>query len=163
MISATRFSPVEGVWAKARVTTTTLRTNTRHHLRAGTTFPPHLKTSRVRGGILNARRMNGRGNHTPPGLTRGGGRALYASRMDPFGAPIRRREDPRLITGSGRYVGDLAPPRLLHVAFVRSPHAHARLCGLDTTVAAAQAGVVAVVTGRDLLVAGGVRARSALP
>jgi aerobic carbon-monoxide dehydrogenase large subunit len=82
----------------------------------------------------------------------------------PFGAPLRRREDPRLITGSGRYVGDLAPPRLLHVTFVRSAHAHARLRSLDTAAAAAQPGVVAVVTGRDPLVAGrGVRARSALP
>src|SRR5262245_32818150 len=82
----------------------------------------------------------------------------------PFGAPMRRREDPRLITGAGRYVGDLFLPRLLHVAFVRSAHAHARLRSLDTTVAVAQAGVVAVVTGRDALVGGrGVRARSALP
>jgi carbon-monoxide dehydrogenase large subunit len=86
----------------------------------------------------------------------GGGRPA-----SPFGAPLRRREDPRLLTGAGRYVGDVALPRLLHVAFVRSLHAHARL---DTAAAAAHPGVVAVVTGRDAPVAGlGVRARSALP
>ena len=81
-----------------------------------------------------------------------------------FGAPVRRREDRRLLTGRGHYVGDVERPRLLHVAFVRSTHAHARVTAVDTAAAAAQAGVVAVVTGRDPLVAGrGVRARSALP
>jgi len=82
----------------------------------------------------------------------------------PFGAPVPRREDPRLITGRGRYVSDVELPRLLHVAFVRSAHAHARLRDVDTRAAARAAGVVAVVTGRDAAVAGhGVRARSALP
>ena len=54
----------------------------------------------------------------------------------PFGAPVRRREDPRLLTGRGRYVSDVELPRLLHVAFVRSTHAHARLRGVDTRTAA---------------------------
>jgi len=54
----------------------------------------------------------------------------------PFGAPVRRREDPRLITGRGRYVSDVELPRMLHVAFVRSIHAHARLRGVDTRAAA---------------------------
>jgi carbon-monoxide dehydrogenase large subunit len=81
-----------------------------------------------------------------------------------FGAPIPRREDRRLLTGRGRYVADVDLPRLLHVAFVRSTHAHARLRRLDTRVAAAQRGVVAVITGRDAPIAGrGLRARSALP
>ncbi len=81
-----------------------------------------------------------------------------------FGAPVRRREDPRLLTGRGRYVGDVELPRLLHVAFVRSAHAHARLRGIDADAALAQPGVVAVVTGTDPFVARHrIRARSALP
>jgi carbon-monoxide dehydrogenase large subunit len=82
----------------------------------------------------------------------------------PFGAPIRRREDARLITGRGRYVGDVELPRMLHVAFVRSTHAHARLRTVDVTAAAAHPGIHAVMTGKDAGFAGvGVRARSALP
>ncbi|HEU4367789.1 MAG TPA: xanthine dehydrogenase family protein molybdopterin-binding subunit [Methylomirabilota bacterium] len=81
-----------------------------------------------------------------------------------FGAPVRRREDRRLLTGRGRYVGDLELPRLLHVAFVRSTHAHARVRAVAAGAAAGHRGVAAVVTGRDAPVAGrGVRARSALP
>ena len=81
-----------------------------------------------------------------------------------FGAPVRRREDPRLLTGRGRYVSDVDLPRLLHVAFVRSTHAHARLRAIDVTAAAAHPGVVAVVTGRDASFPGvRIRARSALP
>ena len=53
----------------------------------------------------------------------------------PFGAPVRRREDPRLLTGRGRYVSDVELPRMLHVAFVRSTHAHARLRDVDTRTA----------------------------
>ncbi|PYM17953.1 MAG: carbon monoxide dehydrogenase [Candidatus Rokuibacteriota bacterium] len=82
----------------------------------------------------------------------------------PFGAPVPRREDPRLLTGRGRYVSDVELPRLLHVAFVRSTHAHARLLVVDTRAAAGLTGVIAVVTGRDELVARHrIRARSALP
>jgi carbon-monoxide dehydrogenase large subunit len=81
-----------------------------------------------------------------------------------FGAPVRRREDPRLLTGRGRYVADVELPRLLHVAFVRSAHAHARLRGIDATAALAQPGIVAAVTGGDPFVARHrIRARSALP
>ena len=70
-----------------------------------------------------------------------------------LGAQVKRKEDPRLITGTSQYVADIALPGLLHVAFVRSPHAHAKIRGIDTTAAAARAlpGVVAVVTGRDLM------------
>ena len=81
-----------------------------------------------------------------------------------FGAPIRRREDPRLLTGRGRYVSDVELPRLLHVAFVRSTHAHARLRAVDVTAAAAHPGVVAIMTGRDARFPDvRIRARSALP
>ncbi len=77
---------------------------------------------------------------------------------------MRRREDPRLLTGRGRYVADVELPRLLHVAFVRSAHAHTHLRGIDATAALAQPGIVAVVTGADPFVARHrIRARSALP
>ena len=49
----------------------------------------------------------------------------------PFGAAVRRREDPRLLRGRGRYVSDVDAARLLHVAFVRSAHAHARIRSID--------------------------------
>ena len=82
----------------------------------------------------------------------------------PFGAAVRRREDPRLLTGHGRYASDVELPRLLHVAFVRSLHAHAHLRAVDTAAALAAPGVVTVVVGSDPLVARHrVRARSALP
>jgi carbon-monoxide dehydrogenase large subunit len=67
-----------------------------------------------------------------------------------LGARVKRKEDPRLITGASQYVGDVALPGLLHVAFVRSPHAHARIRGIDASVAQGRPGVVAVVTGREL-------------
>jgi carbon-monoxide dehydrogenase large subunit len=81
-----------------------------------------------------------------------------------FGAPLPRKEDARLVTGRGRYVGDVDLPRMLHVAFVRSVHAHARIRGVDRAAAAAAPGVVAVVTGQDADFAPHrLRARSALP
>src|ERR671926_391202 len=48
-----------------------------------------------------------------------------------IGARVKRKEDPRLITGKGNYVGDLKLPGMHHVAFVRSPYAHARVRGID--------------------------------
>ena len=63
---------------------------------------------------------------------------------------MRRREDPRLLTGRGRFVADIALPQTLHVAFVRSPFAHARIANIDTAAARACAGVAAVVTAADL-------------
>jgi carbon-monoxide dehydrogenase large subunit len=65
------------------------------------------------------------------------------------GARIHRREDPRLITGGGRYVEDLVRPGTLAMAVVRSPHAHARITGIDTAQAQAIPGVVAVLTAAD--------------
>src|SRR5919202_739214 len=59
-----------------------------------------------------------------------------------FGASVPRREDPRLLLGAGRYVDDVVRPGLVHVAFLRSPHAHARIVALDTAQARAVAGVV---------------------
>src|SRR5829696_381439 len=66
------------------------------------------------------------------------------------GASVKRREDPRLITGSSVYVDDLKLPGMVHVSIVRSPHAHAKITGIDTAVAAAMPGVVAVLTAKDL-------------
>ena len=65
------------------------------------------------------------------------------------GAKIHRREDPRLVTGHGRYTDDLTRPALLHAAFVRSPFAHAKVSKIDITDAVKAPGVVAVYTARD--------------
>jgi carbon-monoxide dehydrogenase large subunit len=69
----------------------------------------------------------------------------------PIGRPLPRRNARRLVAGRGRYVDDIVLPRMVHVAFVRSPVAHGRIAGIDTAEAAAMPGVVRIVTGRDLL------------
>jgi carbon-monoxide dehydrogenase large subunit len=66
-----------------------------------------------------------------------------------FGASIKRKEDPRLITGEARYLDDLSAPGMLHAAILRSPYAHARIKSINTAKAAAAPGVVAVFTGHD--------------
>src|SRR5262245_55799781 len=66
------------------------------------------------------------------------------------GQPLKRIEDPRLAKGIGTYTDDVRLPGMLHVAFVRSPHAHARVTGIDTEAAKAIRGVVAVLTGADV-------------
>jgi CO/xanthine dehydrogenase Mo-binding subunit len=66
-----------------------------------------------------------------------------------FGGPIRRKEDPRLLTGGGRYLDDLGHGALA-AAFVRSPHAHARIVDIDVTGALDVEGLVAVYTHEDL-------------
>ena len=66
-----------------------------------------------------------------------------------FGSGIRRREDPRLITGGATYTDDVKLPEMLYAAMLRSPHAHAKINGIDTTAAKAAPGVVAVYTGAD--------------
>jgi carbon-monoxide dehydrogenase large subunit len=72
-----------------------------------------------------------------------------------FGSSIKRREDPRLITGRGVYTDDVKLAGQVYAAFVRSPHAHARLKRVDVSRAKSAPGVVAAYTGRDLA-AGGV-------
>lgn len=67
-----------------------------------------------------------------------------------MGAEVKRKEDPRLITGASSYVGDITVPGLHHVVFVRSPHAHARIRKIDTSVALGRPGVRAVLTGTDI-------------
>lgn len=80
------------------------------------------------------------------------------------GQRIKRTEDPRLIKGLAHYVDDVRLPDTLHVAFVRSIYAHARITGIDTTEAANAPGVVAVYTGKDIATAvGPVPCAAALP
>jgi len=67
-----------------------------------------------------------------------------------LGHAVRRREDPRLVTGTGRYVDDIQPERCLHVAFVRSTLAHAAIRTVDVEAATAAPGVIAVLTAADL-------------
>src|SRR5918993_5442950 len=67
-----------------------------------------------------------------------------------FGKSVKRREDPRFITGRGKYVDDLKLPGMTYAAFVRSPHAHARIKGIDVSQAKAHPGVIAVYTGGDM-------------
>jgi aerobic carbon-monoxide dehydrogenase large subunit len=66
-----------------------------------------------------------------------------------FGEPIARREDPRLVGGDGRYLDDLGPLALA-AAFVRSPHAHARVAEVDVTGALEVPGLAAIYTYEDL-------------
>jgi carbon-monoxide dehydrogenase large subunit len=66
-----------------------------------------------------------------------------------FGSGIKRREDPRLITGSATYTDDVKLPGLTYAMFVRSPYAHARLNTVNVEAARKAPGVVAVFTGRD--------------
>jgi len=70
--------------------------------------------------------------------------------MRTIGTSIQRVEDNRILTGRGRYVDDLTLPGMLHAAFVRSPHPHARITRVDTSAAQAMPGVVAVLTGADM-------------
>src|SRR5438128_6713154 len=67
-----------------------------------------------------------------------------------FGASVRRREDERLVTGRGRYVADVKLPGMLHVAVLRSPHAHARLVRIDADQARRRPGVVNVVVPSEV-------------
>ncbi|MCP3960865.1 MAG: xanthine dehydrogenase family protein [bacterium] len=67
-----------------------------------------------------------------------------------FGQRIRRNEDPRLLTGKALFVDDVNLPEMAHVAFVRSPYAHARVTSIDASAALEREGVLAVYTAADL-------------
>ena len=67
-----------------------------------------------------------------------------------IGQPVRRKEDFRFITGRGHYTDDFTKPGQSHAAFVRSPHAHARIVSIDAAAALALPGVIAVLTGADM-------------
>jgi carbon-monoxide dehydrogenase large subunit len=74
--------------------------------------------------------------------------------MGYMGQPLKRREDIRFLRGAGRYVDDIALPGETWCAFVRSPHAHAAINGIDTGTAAAMPGVLRVLTHADWAAAG---------
>src|SRR5438552_4190942 len=67
-----------------------------------------------------------------------------------FGKSIKRREDPRFITGKGNYTDDLKLAGMTYATFVRSPHAHAKIRKIDVAKASAHPGVVAIFTGKDM-------------
>ncbi len=71
-----------------------------------------------------------------------------------FGSGIKRREDPRLITGQAKYTDDLSLPDMAHLVVVRSPHAHARIMDIKTDKAAQLPGVLGVFTGQEMADAG---------
>src|SRR5262245_9817990 len=71
-----------------------------------------------------------------------------------IGASVRRKEDQRFITGTGHYTDDIDRPGQVYAYFVRSPHAHARIRGIDKSRAEAAPGVLAVLTGDDVKAAG---------
>jgi len=70
------------------------------------------------------------------------------------GQSVSRKEDPRLLTGGGRYTDDIVLERQAYASVLRSPYAHGELRGIDTGPALALPGVIAVVTGADLVAAG---------
>ena len=70
------------------------------------------------------------------------------------GQGVRRIEDPALVRGAGRFVDDVSLPGQAHLVFLRSPQAHARILSIDTESARSMPGVVAVMTGADLVAAG---------
>ena len=65
----------------------------------------------------------------------------------PLGQPIKRTEDPRFITGKGRYLDDIKLQSMTHMAILRSPYAHANIRSIDTSPAKSMPGVIAVFTG----------------
>src|SRR5918912_375033 len=71
-----------------------------------------------------------------------------------YGKSVKRREDPRFIRGKGTYIDDVKLPGMLYMDMVRSPYAHARITGIDSSAALASPGVLAVITGKDLDAAG---------
>jgi carbon-monoxide dehydrogenase large subunit len=75
---------------------------------------------------------------------------LVSQPVPPIGHGIRRREDPRLLRGNGCYVGDIRLPGMLHAAFARCPHGHARITRLDLDATRALPGVIAAFGPDDL-------------
>ena len=90
--------------------------------------------------------------------------ATTATKTEPLvGKGIRRKEDPRLITGTATYVDDIEMPGMRYAAILRSPHAAAKILRIDTAAAAAHPGVVAVFTGADTREVGPVPCAASLP
>ncbi|RMF23997.1 MAG: xanthine dehydrogenase family protein molybdopterin-binding subunit [Deltaproteobacteria bacterium] len=76
---------------------------------------------------------------------------IPASERRWIGKHVERLEDPQLVTGRTKFIDNVTLPDMVHCAMLRSPHAHARIRSIDTSRAEALPGVVAVVTGRDVL------------
>ncbi|WP_206456148.1 xanthine dehydrogenase family protein molybdopterin-binding subunit [Aurantimonas marina] len=70
--------------------------------------------------------------------------------VEGIGAKVLRKEDRRFITGRGRYVDDMTVPGMKYAAFVRSPHGHAEIAGIDSAAAASMPGVIGILTGEQL-------------
>ena len=101
--------------------------------------PPSSAATTTRNGTRCARE--------PTPMTDG---AEIHARPKIIGARIKRTEDPRLLTGTGAFADDRQIPRVLHVAFRRSEHAHARIRAIDCGARTQAPGVVAVFTADDL-------------
>jgi carbon-monoxide dehydrogenase large subunit len=78
-----------------------------------------------------------------------------------IGQPVRRREDTRFVTGKGRYLDDLKLQGEVHAAFVRSPHAHARIVAVDASAAEGSPGVLGVLQAKDVAWTGSIPVRGA--
>ncbi len=78
-----------------------------------------------------------------------------------IGQPVRRREDTRFVTGSGRYLDDVKLSGEVHAAFVRSPHAHARVLGVDASAAGEAPGVLGVILAEEVAGTGSIPVRGA--
>src|SRR5207249_8500394 len=103
------------------------------------------------------RRAPGRGHARPSGppLRSRGGTSMSPSTAQPIaqrfvGESVKRSEDLRILTGTGRYVDDVQLPGMLHAAFLRSPLAHARILSVDVSAARQLPGVVVAMTGEDV-------------
>src|SRR5512140_1922554 len=70
--------------------------------------------------------------------------------IDTLGSPVKRTEDPRFITGKGRYLDDIKLQNMAHMAILRSPYAHANSKSIDTTAAMRMPGVITVITGGEI-------------
>src|SRR5215510_15938948 len=71
--------------------------------------------------------------------------------MEGIGARVARKEDKRFITGKGRYTDDVRLHGMTHAHFIRSPHAHAKVKSIDSSAALKMPGVVAVLTGKEIV------------
>ena len=72
------------------------------------------------------------------------------AKLPHIGEPVRRKEDYRFLTGAGQYTDDIVPTGTTYAVFVRSPHAHARINGVDKSAALAAPGVIGVFDGQDV-------------
>src|SRR3954468_16646059 len=80
----------------------------------------------------------------------GNGSSAGKAERNFVGRSMKRKEDPRFITGTGSYTDDIVLPGTLHAAFVRSPEAHARIASIDASAARERVGIHAVYVGEDL-------------